>query len=144
MRLYPPAPQVARVAQQPCQLGEFHAPAGTTFLISQWVVHRDPRYFADPETFSPERWLGGLALFDEQLPEVCEVPAPQGQGFARAKPAVGEDEDKERDCERGEQERPSHALHIPCVGRPQSGSAPGFTHPKPRPYRSVTLLVLAR
>src|SRR5438270_6393708 len=40
----------------------------------------------------------GLALFDEQLPEVCEVPTPQGQGFARAKPAVGEDEDKGRQC----------------------------------------------
>jgi len=28
--------------------------------MSQWVVHRDPRFFDDPEAFKPERWENDL------------------------------------------------------------------------------------
>jgi cytochrome P450 len=58
---------------------------GTTVLISQWVMHRDARYFDDPDLFRPERWLDGLA---ERLPAGAYLPfgdGPRrciGQGFA--------------------------------------------------------------
>ena len=28
--------------------------------MPQWVIHRDVRWFDDPEAFRPERWEGGL------------------------------------------------------------------------------------
>ena len=30
---------------------------GSLVLVSQWVTHRDPRWWDDPEMFRPERWL---------------------------------------------------------------------------------------
>ena len=53
--------------------------------MSQWVMHRDPRYFEDPESFRPERWLDGL---ENRLPAGAYFPfgdGPRrciGQGFA--------------------------------------------------------------
>ena len=67
------------------QIGGYDFPAGTTFLMSQWVMHRDARYFDDPEVFRPERWLDGLA---DRLPAGAYFPfgdGPRrciGQGFA--------------------------------------------------------------
>ncbi|HEY6339142.1 MAG TPA: cytochrome P450, partial [Candidatus Sulfotelmatobacter sp.] len=56
MRLYPPAWAMGRSARDDFQLGEFRLPARTTLLISQFVMHRDPRYFPDPLRFDPERF----------------------------------------------------------------------------------------
>ncbi len=61
LRVYPPAYAIGRQAASPCEIGGYAVPRGTTFLMSQWVVHRDPRFFDDPEEFRPERWAGGLA-----------------------------------------------------------------------------------
>ena len=36
-------------------------PVGTTVYMSQWVIHRDPRFFDDPLAYRPERWADGLA-----------------------------------------------------------------------------------
>ena len=37
-------------------------PAGTTIMISNQHLHRDPAHWANPETFDPARWLdGGVA-----------------------------------------------------------------------------------
>jgi cytochrome P450 len=56
MRLYPPAWAMGRYARNDFQLGEYRLPARTTVLISQFVTHRDPRYFPDPLRFDPERF----------------------------------------------------------------------------------------
>ncbi len=61
LRLYPPAPSIGREARAECSLGGFRVPAGTTVLMSPWVVHRDPRWFDRPEEFLPERWAEGGA-----------------------------------------------------------------------------------
>lgn len=56
MRLYPPAWAMGRQALNDFRLGEFHLPAKTTVLMSQFVTHRDPRFFPDPLRFDPERF----------------------------------------------------------------------------------------
>ncbi len=44
--------------------------------MSQWVNHRDPKYFADPESFKPERWENGL---QRKLPKFAYFPFGAGQ-----------------------------------------------------------------
>ena len=56
MRLYPPAWAMGRKARRDFQLGDFFLPAKTTVLISQFITHRDPRFFPDPLRFDPERF----------------------------------------------------------------------------------------
>ncbi len=56
MRLYPPAWAMGRYARADFRLGEFLLPAKTTVLMSQFVAHRDPRFFPDPLRFDPERF----------------------------------------------------------------------------------------
>jgi cytochrome P450 len=57
MRLYPPVHAVGREALRECQIGGYRVPPGTTVFMSQWVMHRDPRFFADPLVFRPDRWI---------------------------------------------------------------------------------------
>ncbi|HEV7903981.1 MAG TPA: cytochrome P450 [Pyrinomonadaceae bacterium] len=56
MRLYPPAWVVGRLAVKEYAVGGHVAAEGTLVLISQYVLHRDPRFFPDPLRFDPERW----------------------------------------------------------------------------------------
>ncbi len=56
MRLYPPAWVVGRLAVKDYTVGDEMIETGTLVLLSQYVMHRDPRYFPDPLRFDPERW----------------------------------------------------------------------------------------
>jgi cytochrome P450 len=56
MRLYPPAWGVGREAVRACEVGGYPVPAGMQIFAFQWVVQRDPRWYAEPERFRPERW----------------------------------------------------------------------------------------
>jgi len=60
LRVYPTVWMVGREAIEPVELGGYRIPAGTTVFMPQWVVHRDSRWYDDPEVFRPERWEGGL------------------------------------------------------------------------------------
>lgn len=71
LRLFSPAWAVGREALQDCSIGDYHVPKGMQIWISQWVVHRDPRWFADPDAFLPERWEGDLA---KRLPKYAYFP----------------------------------------------------------------------
>jgi cytochrome P450 len=55
MRLYPPAWAMGRQALREFELGPYRLPAGTTVLASQYILHRDARFFPDPLRFDPER-----------------------------------------------------------------------------------------
>jgi cytochrome P450 len=71
MRLYPPAWAIGREAIRDVEIGGYHLPKGTIVLMSQWVMHRDPRYFDDPTRFRPERWAGD---FGKRLPKFAYFP----------------------------------------------------------------------
>jgi cytochrome P450 len=57
MRLYPPAWSLARTVVSEIKVRGYKIPAGSNIVMSQWILHRDPRYFSDAEKFVPERWL---------------------------------------------------------------------------------------
>jgi cytochrome P450 len=57
LRLYPPAWLVGRRALADVEIGGRVVPAGTIVVMSQWVVHRDARWYPEPERFDPDRWL---------------------------------------------------------------------------------------
>ncbi len=86
MRLYPPVWGFGREALEDCEIGGFHVPRGTQVVVSQWIMHRDERYFEEPETFRPERWLDGST---DGLPKYAYFPfggGPRlciGQSFAK-------------------------------------------------------------
>ncbi len=56
MRLYPPAWSFARSAIEETELGGYLIPKHSTVIILPYVIHRDSRWFADPERFDPERF----------------------------------------------------------------------------------------
>ena len=71
MRLYPPAWSIGRESTVAVDVGGYRLPKGSTFFISQWVTHRDPELFPDPERFLPERWAGDA---QRRLPRFAYFP----------------------------------------------------------------------
>jgi len=61
MRYYPPVYLIGREAIDECVISGFRVKKGTTLLMSQWLIHRDPRFFEQPEKFIPERWTEEFA-----------------------------------------------------------------------------------
>jgi cytochrome P450 len=59
MRLFPPAWIVGREALIDMELGGYRLRKGDSAVMSQWLQHRDPRYFPDATAFRPTRWLDG-------------------------------------------------------------------------------------
>jgi cytochrome P450 len=56
LRLYPPAWVMGRIAKEEDQIGGYTIPARSTVVFSQYVMHRHPTYWEDPERFDPERF----------------------------------------------------------------------------------------
>ncbi|HJZ63579.1 MAG TPA: cytochrome P450 [Candidatus Acidoferrum sp.] len=71
MRLYPPAWGMARLVKEPVEVAGYRLVPGNGVACAQWVVHRDPRWFDDPEKFLPERWEGDLA---KRIPRFAYFP----------------------------------------------------------------------
>lgn len=71
MRVYPPAWSLARTVISDFQLGGFTIPAGANVVMSQWIMHRHPTYFPDPEKFDPDRWLSERT---QKLPRFAYFP----------------------------------------------------------------------
>ena len=60
LRLYPPAwVLMSRKALEDDEICGYHVPAGTAVMILPYVVHRDPRWWVNPERFDPDRFANG-------------------------------------------------------------------------------------
>ena len=75
MRLYPPAWGVGRTVVKEFELGGYRIPAGANVVMSQWVQHRDGRFFPDPEKFDPGRWSTEAS---RKLPKFAYFPFGAG------------------------------------------------------------------
>ncbi|MDQ2869852.1 MAG: cytochrome P450 [Acidobacteriota bacterium] len=71
LRLYPPAYVIGREALKDCVVGGYRIPARATVYFSPWVLHRDARWFPDPESFRPDRWSDGSTA---KLPRYVYIP----------------------------------------------------------------------
>ncbi|WP_321818353.1 MULTISPECIES: cytochrome P450 [unclassified Paraburkholderia] len=75
LRLYPVVPVLfSRRARRAIQLGGWTFPARTLFVIPANVLHRDSRWFSDPESFKPERFASGAP----EVPRGAYIPFGAG------------------------------------------------------------------
>ncbi len=85
MRLYPPAFGMGRLAVKATEVAGYPIAPGVIVAIPTCVVHRDARWFEEPEAFRPERWADDRA---RRLPRYAYFPfggGPRqciGNGFA--------------------------------------------------------------
>jgi cytochrome P450 len=60
MRLYPPVAAImTRRTTAPIVVDSWHIPKGAMLRITPWVLHHDERWFANAQSFCPERFLDG-------------------------------------------------------------------------------------
>jgi cytochrome P450 len=91
LRLYPSAYGNGRQALRTMELGGFRIEAGTNVILSQWLTHRDGRFFERPLEFAPDRWT---PEFERSLPHYAYFPfggGPRvciGNNFAQLEAAL--------------------------------------------------------
>ena len=71
MRLYPPAWSLARTVVKDFELRGYKIPSAANVVMSPWIMHHHPGYFADPWKFDPDRWLPERA---QKLPRFVYFP----------------------------------------------------------------------
>jgi enediyne biosynthesis protein E7 len=68
MRLHPPAPLLYREVETPFALSGFEFPRDVGVWVSPQLLHRDARFFPEPDRFLPERFMKGrLSVGTESL-----------------------------------------------------------------------------
>lgn len=93
MRMYPPSWLVPRTTTRHTRLGGYDLRAGTTVMISQYVLHHDPDVFPEPHRFDPDRWLAaGRSVTPAARRAYVPFGGGQtkclGEGFAMAEAVV--------------------------------------------------------
>ena len=58
LRRHPPVNSGLRILQQDMKISNYKIPAGTSFVVSQQVLHHHPQYWDNPNSFDPSRFLG--------------------------------------------------------------------------------------
>jgi cytochrome P450 len=63
LRLHPPAAIIPRESTENSQICEYLIPSNTRVLVNAWAIGRDPEYWIDADSFSPERFQGSCTDF---------------------------------------------------------------------------------
>ncbi|CAG9996205.1 unnamed protein product [Clonostachys byssicola] len=60
LRIYPPVPAAIprKTPAEGSTIGNEYVPPNTILGIWQWPLNHNPKFFKDPDSFVPERWLG--------------------------------------------------------------------------------------
>jgi cytochrome P450 len=92
MRLYPPVwIFMLREPVEDLEIGGYTIKKGSFVIISPYIVHRNPRYFPEPERFLPERFAPSA---EKQIPKGAFFPFGMGarscigQSFAMSEAAL--------------------------------------------------------
>ncbi|MFM5895643.1 MAG: cytochrome P450 [Novosphingobium sp.] len=88
LRLYPPAPLLARSAARDMELAGLPVRAGQTVLVCAYAMHRHRRYWDSPDRFDPDRWTQGPANPDAYMPFGTGPRMCPAAHFAQAEMAV--------------------------------------------------------
>lgn len=83
LRLYPPLWMTSRQATNDETLGGKMVPKGTIVVLSPYFLHRNPKYWTDPETFYPERFEQPLIHKDSFQPFGIGPRGCIGERFSR-------------------------------------------------------------
>jgi cytochrome P450 len=73
LRLYPPSYAISRKVEKTFELASYTIPQGSMVSVNSYAMHRNPRWFPDPDVFRPERWLGA-----DKLPRGAYLPFGEG------------------------------------------------------------------
>ena len=71
LRLYPPAWSTGRQALVDTTVGAIPLKKGEQVWMIPWAMHRDPRWFSNPDRFDPDRWAGD---FQKTIPRYAYSP----------------------------------------------------------------------
>jgi cytochrome P450 len=74
LRFHPPAPILYREVGHAFELGGFECARGVAVWVSPELLHKDPRYFPDPDRFLPERFMKGRSA----VPQLAYLPFGAG------------------------------------------------------------------
>jgi cytochrome P450 len=76
MRIYPPTwALIPRMTTQKITLGGYELPKGAWVYVYPWVLHRDARFFPEPERFDPDRFAPERV---ESIPQHAYIPFGAG------------------------------------------------------------------
>jgi cytochrome P450 len=75
MRLYPPAWGVPRQTIADDEINGFAIPNGAIIALPQYLTHRHPDFWPEPEEFQPDRFLGNKA---DRRPKFAYYPFGAG------------------------------------------------------------------
>ncbi|RUT10177.1 hypothetical protein DSM106972_006720 [Dulcicalothrix desertica PCC 7102] len=76
LRLYPPAWGMPRIALEDDEIKGYFIPKGSTINICQYIVHRHPEFWDNPEKFDPDNFLPSKV---NQRPKFAYFPFGAGQ-----------------------------------------------------------------
>lgn len=78
LRLYPPFPLIQRESQDDDVLGGLTIPQGTPVYVVPWLIHRNPKYWKDPDTFKPDRFLDSNNSHGDSPSDWVYIPFGRG------------------------------------------------------------------